>query len=70
MSEGSNPMLSYGVPEPLPGVLVSLPGVLKGLPGVLLAGFVILLFVRIRGSAMSMSRNLVQLGGSLMILVM
>jgi hypothetical protein len=54
----------------LTGVLVSLLGVLKSLPGVFVSRFVLLLFVGIRGGAMSMSGTLVQLGGSLMILVM
>ena len=52
------------------GVVVSPLGVLKSLPGVFLSGLVILLFVHLRSSAMSMSGTLVQLGGSLMILEM
>jgi hypothetical protein len=44
--------------------------VLKSLSGVFPSGLVILLFVRIRGSAMGVSGTFVQLGGSLMILVM
>ena len=52
------------------GVVVSPLGVLKSLPGEFVSGLVILLFVHLRSSAMSMSGTLVQLGGSLMILEM
>ena len=60
----------HSVPVHLLGMLVSLLGVLKSLPGVFLSGLVILFLVRFRGSAMSMGGTLVQLSGSLMILVM
>ena len=43
--------------------------VLKSLPGVFPSDLVILLFVRIRGSAVSVGGTLVQFGSSLMILV-
>jgi len=68
--KGRNAVLSFDVPVHFPGMLASLPGLLKSLPGVFLPGFVILLVVRIRSCAMSMSGTLVNLRGSLMILVM
>jgi len=68
--KGRDAVFIHRVPMHPLGMLVSRLGVLKSLPGVLLSGLVILLFVRIRSRAMSLSGTLVQLGGSLMILVM
>jgi len=58
----------HSVPVHPLGMLVS-QGVLKSLPGVFPSDLVILLFVRIRGSAVSVGGTLVQFGSSLMILV-
>jgi hypothetical protein len=50
--------------------MVSPLGVLKGLPGVLLPGLVILLLMGFRSATMGVGGAIVQLGSSLMILVM
>jgi len=52
------------------GVLVCMLGVLKRLPGELFPGLVVLFLMGLRGTAMSVGGTLVQLGSSLMILVM
>jgi hypothetical protein len=52
------------------GMLVSLLGVLEGLPGVLVSGFVILFLMGFRSATMRVCGGIVQLGGSLVILVM
>jgi hypothetical protein len=52
------------------GTLVSLLGVFKGLSGQLLPGFMILLVMRYGCTPMSVCGKVMQLGGSLMILVM
>jgi hypothetical protein len=51
------------------GVLVRDLGVLKSLPGALLPGLVILLLMGFRGATMSVGGTIVQLGGTLMILI-
>ena len=70
MPEDRDAVFIHRVPVHSRGVVVRPLGMLKSLPGVFLSGLVILLFVHLRGSAMSMSGTLVQLGGSLMILEM
>jgi len=50
-------------------MLVSYLGVLKSLPGALLSGLVILFFMGFRSATMSVGGTIVQLSGSLMILV-
>ena len=60
----------HSVPVRLLGMLVSLLGVLKSLPGVLLPGLVILFLMGFRSATMSVGGAIVQLGSSLMILVM
>jgi len=52
------------------GMLVGHSGVLKSLSRALLSGFVILFFMGFGGATMSVSGNIVQLSGSLMIFVM
>ncbi len=54
----------------LPGMLVSLLGMLKSSPGQLLTGLMVLFLMGFGGTAMSVGGAIVQLGGSLMILVM
>ena len=53
-----------------PGVLMSLMGVLKGSPGKLLARLMVPFLMRFRGAAVSVGGQVVQLRGSLMVLVM
>ena len=63
-------MSIHSVPVRLLGMLVSLLGMFKSLPGVLLPGLVILFLMGFRGSTMGVGGTIVQLSGSLMILVM
>jgi hypothetical protein len=63
-------MFIYCLPLHLRGVQVSPLGVLQSLPGVFLSGLVILLAVGFRGPTMRVGGTIVQLRGSLMILVM
>ncbi len=62
-------MFIHRFPVYLLGMLMSFLGVLKSLPGELLPGLVILFFMGFRGATMSVGGTIVQLGGSLMILV-
>ena len=59
-----------GTPERLLRMLECPLGVLKSLPGALVPAGVILFPMSYRGASMSMRSDVVQLGGSLMILVM
>jgi hypothetical protein len=59
----------HGVSVRLLALLVSLLRMLKSPSGALMPGLVILLFMGLRGAAMRLGRNLVQLGGPPMILV-
>jgi len=70
MPEGRDAMSIHSVPVRLLGMLVSLLGMFKSLPGVLLPGLVILFLMGFRGSTMGVGGTIVQLSGSLMILVM
>ncbi len=54
----------------LPSMLVSLLGVFKGPPGKLLARLMVCFLMRFRGTAVSVGGQVVQLRGSLMVLVM
>jgi len=60
----------HSVPVRLFGMLVSLPGVLKSPPGELLPRLVVLFLMGFRSVTMSVGGTVVQLGSSLMILVM
>ena len=53
----------------LSGLQESLPGVLQGLPRLLVSGLVILLAVLLRGSAVRVGRQVMQLSGALMIVL-
>jgi hypothetical protein len=70
MPKGRNPVFIHGRPRYLRGVPICPFGVFEGLPGMLVPGLVILLFMSFRGAAMCVGRIIVQLGSSLMILVM
>ena len=54
----------------VPEMLVSLLGVFKGPPGELLARLMVLFLMRFRGAAVNVGGKIVQLRGSLMVLVM
>ncbi len=68
--EGRDIVFIHSVPVRLPGMLVRLLGVLQSSPGELLPGFVFLFLMGFRGTTMSVGGAIVQLGSSLMILVM
>ena len=70
MPKDRDAVFIYSILVRLRGMLVSLVGVFKSLPGVLLPGFVILFLMGFRGAAMRMGGAIVQLGSSLMILLM
>jgi hypothetical protein len=69
VSKGGDAVFIHRFPMRLLGMLVSFLGVLKSFPGELLPGLVILFFMGFRGATMSVGGTIVQLGGSLMILV-
>jgi hypothetical protein len=68
--KGRDAVFIDGVPVHLPGMLVSPLGVLKRLPGEFLPGLVILFLMGFRSPTMRVGGTIVQLGSSLMILVM
>jgi hypothetical protein len=68
--KGRDAVFIDGVLVHLPGMLVSPLGVLKRLPGELLPGLVILFLMSFRSATMRMGSAIVQLGSSLMTLVM
>jgi hypothetical protein len=68
--EGYDAVFIYGVAVHLRSMPVSLFGVFQSLPGNLLPGFVILLLMGFRRGTMRVGCAIVQLGSSLMILVM
>jgi hypothetical protein len=68
--KGGDAVFIYSVPVRLHGMPVSLLGMFKSLPGELLPGLVILFLMGFRSATMCVGRAIVQLGGSLMILVM
>lgn len=59
----------HGIPVLQLGVLICVLGVLKSLPGVFLPGLVILFLMRLCSATMRVGGAIVQLGGSLVILV-
>jgi hypothetical protein len=63
-------MFIHSVPMRLLGEFVGLLAVFKSLPGELLPGLVILLVMGYRGTPVSVGSKVVQLSGTLMILVM
>ena len=69
MPEDRDAVFIHSVPVRLLGILISILGVLESLPGVLLPGLVILLLMGLRSATMRVGGTVVQLGGSLMILV-
>jgi hypothetical protein len=70
MPKGGDAVFVRLFPMDLLGMLVSLLGVLQCLAGLLLPGLVILFLMGFRGALMCVGGAFVQLGGSLMILVM
>jgi hypothetical protein len=70
MPKGGYAVLVRLFPMDLLSVLVSLLGVLQCLAGLLLPGLVILFLMGFRGASMGVGGAFVQLGSSLMILVM
>jgi hypothetical protein len=68
--ERRDAVLIHRAPVYLLGMLVSLLGVLKSLPGALVPGLVVLFLMGFRGAAMRVCGGIVQLGSSLMIIVM
>ena len=69
MPKDGDAVFIHRFPMRLLGMLVSFLGVLKSFPGELFPGLVILFFMSFRGATMSVGGTIVQLGGSLMILV-
>jgi hypothetical protein len=67
--KGRDAVPIHSVPVHLLGMLVSLLGMLKSLPGALLPGLMILFLMGFRRAAMRVGGAIVQLGSSLMILV-
>jgi hypothetical protein len=59
----------HGNSAHLLGMPVSILGMFQSLPGPLLPGLMILFLMGFRGTAMSVGRTVVQLGGSLVIFV-
>jgi hypothetical protein len=68
--KGCHAVFIYGVSMHLIRMLVSPLGVFQRLPGVLLPGLAILFLMSFRGDTMRVGGHIVQLGCSLMILVM
>jgi hypothetical protein len=68
--EGYDAVFIHKFPVRLRGMPVSLLGVFQSLPGELLPGLVILFLMSFRCATVCMGRTIVQLGGSLMVLVM
>jgi hypothetical protein len=68
--ESRDAVLIYMLPGHLRRVPVRLFGMFQRLPGLLRSGFVILFLVGFRGASMRVGGAIVQLGRSLMVLVM
>lgn len=68
--KGLDAVFIHGVSMHLPGMLMSLSGVFQGSSGKLLARLMVPFLMRFRGAAVSMGGQVVQLRGSLMVLVM
>jgi hypothetical protein len=67
--EDGDAVFIHGVNVHLPGMLMSVLGMLKSLPRQLLAGLMILFLMGVCGTAVGVGGTIVQLSGSLMILV-